>query len=66
MEGKVGKGKLLVCSIDIETDLEKRPATKQFRKGLVEYMLSDAFNPQTVITTEMIKEIFSEGNIDEK
>ena len=64
MEVKVGKGKLLVCSIDIETDLDKRPATKQFRKGLVEYMLSDAFNPQTVITVNMIKEIFSDGNVD--
>ncbi len=64
MEGKVGTGKLLVCSIDIERDLDKRPATKQFRKGLVEYMSSDTFNPQTAITVEMIKEIFSEANVD--
>jgi len=66
MEGKVGKGKLMVCSIDIETDLEKRPATKQFRKGLMEYILSDVFKPQTVITVEMIKELFNTGNGDEK
>ena len=66
MEGKVGKGKLLVCSIDIETDLDKRPATKQFRKGLMEYVLSDAFNPHTVITVEMIEELFNTGNGDEK
>ena len=44
-EAKVGKGKLLVCSADLQHDLNTRPAAAQFRQSLLEYMASDAFNP---------------------
>jgi hypothetical protein len=57
-EAKVGKGKLLICSIDIEKDLDKRPATKLFRQGLIKYILSNSFNPETEVSIEMIQELF--------
>ena len=57
-EAKVGNGKLIICSIDIEKELDKRPAAKQFRKGLIEYILSDSFNPETEVSVEMIRELF--------
>ena len=44
-EAKVGTGKLMVCSIDIEKDLGKRPTACQFRRSLLDHMASDAFNP---------------------
>ena len=44
-EAKVGKGKLLVCSADLQHDLNTRPAAAQFRQSLLEYMASDKFNP---------------------
>lgn len=44
-EARVGKGKLLVCSADLQSDLDKRPAAAQFRQSLLEYMGSEAFNP---------------------
>lgn len=44
-EARVGKGRLLVCSADLQTDLSKRPAAAQFRQSLLEYMASDRFNP---------------------
>lgn len=44
-EAKVSKGKLLVCSADLQHDLSTRPAASQFRQSLLEYMASDAFNP---------------------
>ncbi|TWO34556.1 hypothetical protein E1J38_001495 [Seonamhaeicola sediminis] len=57
-EAKVGKGKLLICSIDIESDLEKRPATQQFRKSLIAYLKSSDFNPQWQIEPKSISEVF--------
>ena len=44
-EARVGKGKLLVCSADLQRDLNNRPAASQFRQSLLEYMASDDFNP---------------------
>lgn len=64
VEVRVGKGKLLICSIDIEKDLNNRPATKQFRQGLIEYILSDSFNPETEVSVEMIQELFNVKSIE--
>jgi hypothetical protein len=44
-ECKTGKGKLMVCSMDIYSDLENRPVARQFRRSLLQYMASDKFNP---------------------
>ena len=48
-EARIGKGKILVCSADIQHDLSSRPAAAQFRQSLLEYMASDKFQPQTEI-----------------
>jgi hypothetical protein len=44
-EAKVGKGKLMVCGASLDSDLDKRPAARQFRRSLEQYMSSDKFNP---------------------
>lgn len=44
-EATVGNGKLMVCSIDIEKDLGKRPTARQFRSSLLDYMASGSFKP---------------------
>lgn len=49
-EARVGKGKLLVCSADLQTNLSGRPAAAQFRQSLLEYMDSDRFNPEQKLT----------------
>ncbi|MCV9386650.1 sugar-binding domain-containing protein [Reichenbachiella ulvae] len=66
-EAKVGEGKLLICSIDLESDLDNRPATRQFRKSLMNYLKSSAFDPQWQIKPEAIAEIFAKeaGTDDE-
>ena len=48
-EARIGKGKILVCSADIQHDLSSRPAAAQFRQSLLEYMASDKFQPQTEV-----------------
>ncbi|TWO34538.1 hypothetical protein E1J38_001400 [Seonamhaeicola sediminis] len=57
-EAKVGNGKLVICSIDIENDLDKRPVTTLLRNNILKYISSDDFNPSTEVSAEMVKEIF--------
>lgn len=45
METRYGKGSLLVCTLDILTDLSSRPAAKQLRHSILRYMDSPAFAP---------------------
>lgn len=58
-ETKVGDGKLVVCSVDLLKDMDKKPAASQFRQSILEYMASDNFNPQQEVNIETIKELFN-------
>ncbi|MBI9019277.1 MAG: discoidin domain-containing protein [Phycisphaerae bacterium] len=58
LEAKVGQGKLMICSIDILNDLDNRPAARQLRKSLVNYMKSDSFKPRTKIAVKSLSELF--------
>lgn len=51
-EAKVGTGKLLFTSIDLHSDLEKRPVARQLRKSLLDYMTSKSFDPKQIIKKE--------------
>ncbi len=48
-ETKVGKGKLLVCTLDLNRDLDKRPVARQLRQSLLAYAASPDFKPTTEI-----------------
>lgn len=58
MEGKVGNGKLMVCSVDLQKDLDKRPAARQFRQSILEYMASDRFSPSASIDPEKVRALY--------
>jgi hypothetical protein len=59
-EAAVGAGKLMVCTMDISSDLDKRPAARQFRASLLSYLKSDAFQPRTTITERQLRGCFPE------
>jgi hypothetical protein len=59
-EAKTGNGKLLVCSIDMENDLDERPATKQLYRSIIDYMKSDSFSPDTRIELSGIRELLKD------
>ncbi|MGB0259189.1 MAG: hypothetical protein ACPGES_11105 [Coraliomargarita sp.] len=59
-EAKVGKGRLIVCSMDLDSDLDMRPVARQFRYSLLEYMNSAAFAPDTDITLEQLRSLYRE------
>ncbi len=44
-ECKVGNGKLMVSSINFNQSMEQRPSARQLKKSIIEYMSSEAFNP---------------------
>ena len=56
-ETKAGKGKLMVCSADIVNNLNKRPAARQFRLSIEQYMASDKFNPTTELDLDLVKSV---------
>jgi len=51
-ETKVGKGKLLVCTLDLNRDLAKRPVARQLRQSLLQYAASPDFKPSMEIPLE--------------
>lgn len=54
IEMKAGKGKLIISSIDLWHNLNKRPAAKQLRYSLEQYMNSSAFNPVAACSDEQL------------
>jgi beta-galactosidase len=58
-EAKVGRGSLLVCGYDLATNLEKRPAAKQFRRSLFRYAGRAAFRPTAEVPLDWLESRFS-------
>lgn len=44
-EAKCGKGSIMVCSIDMKSNLNERISSKQLKASILEYMNSKDFNP---------------------
>ena len=59
-EAKVGGGKLMVCSVDLENNLDQRPAARQFRHSLLKYMNSADFAPAGSLNMKQLKTLFRE------
>jgi len=53
-ESKVGNGKLIVCSIDMN-HLSERPVARQLQYSLLRYMNSSSFNPKKTLDAEELK-----------
>ena len=58
-EANVGKGKLVMTTMDLNTNLDKRIVARQMRTSILSYMLSDKFKPQWTITQECIADLFT-------
>lgn len=59
VEAKVGEGKLIFSSIDLTSDLANRPAARQLRHSLLNYMESGDFDPQTVLDLSSLQKLQS-------
>jgi hypothetical protein len=57
-EAKVGKGKLMVCSVDLSKNSATQPVVAQFKQSILEYMASDKFNPKHELQAELIQSLY--------
>ncbi len=57
VEAKVGKGKILVSSIDFNKMMSDRPAARQLKHSIRKYMDSAAFNPEVDIPIIQLKQL---------
>ncbi len=65
-EAKVGSGKLLVATPDLENALDKRIAARQLRRSLLDYMASAKFDPKVVVSTANFRDVFFDTKIMKK
>ena len=58
-EAKLGTGKLLVCSIDLDSGLDQNPVARQMRHSLLQYMKSERFDPKIEVTAEAVARLMT-------
>ncbi|MDP4248599.1 MAG: glycoside hydrolase family 2 TIM barrel-domain containing protein [Bacteroidota bacterium] len=54
-ETRVGKGKLLICALDLDTDADSRPAARQLKNSLLNYAVGPAFNPTHELPVDFLE-----------
>ena len=57
-EFKVGEGRVLVCMSDLEA-VAQTPEGAQFRRSILDYMLSDEFAPTEQLSAEELSQLLS-------
>ncbi len=62
-ECRVGKGRLMVCAADLQSNLDDRSVAAQLRKSLLEYMTTDAFTPSTELTAKQLLSLHFDNQI---
>lgn len=65
-ECTVGSGRLLVCSFDIERNLDSRPVARQLRHSLLAYMQTDAFQPKVSVTPAQFATVLFDSQVMRK
>ncbi|MCL5099440.1 MAG: hypothetical protein M1608_18280 [Candidatus Omnitrophica bacterium] len=56
-ETRVGPGRLLVCSFDLESNLNKRPVARQIRSSLLSYMAGSRFDPKIELAPGLLDKL---------
>ena len=58
-EAKVGRGKLVMTTMDITNNLDKRIVARQMRESILSYMQSDKFAPAWDININNVSDLFT-------
>lgn len=61
-EYTVGNGKLIICGIDIENDMDSRPVAAQLRRSLIDYMSSDSFAPKVSMELKELRQLLEKND----
>ena len=59
-EAKAGKGKIIVCSVDLKTGLANRPVARQMRYSLERYITSEEFKPKIPVSISQLRGLFKQ------
>ena len=59
IEARVLKGRLLMTTMDLQTDLDRRIVARQMRHAILDYMQSADFQPQLTLQPEVITHFFT-------
>jgi hypothetical protein len=57
LEARVGKGRLLVTSLDLDRDLETNPVARQMRHSLLRYVAGDRFAPGVEVSADAVRSL---------
>jgi hypothetical protein len=65
-EAKVGQGRLMVCSADLQSNPELRPVARQLYISIINYMNSNKFRPEYTVESAHVADLFSKiaGNVN--
>jgi hypothetical protein len=58
LEARVLNGRLLMTTMDITRNLDRRPVARQLRYSILRYMASADFRPAISVGTEVIQHLF--------
>ncbi|MBO6013468.1 MAG: beta-galactosidase [Bacteroidales bacterium] len=58
-EAKVGKGRLVMTTMNLSRDLDKRLVARQLRYSILKYMQSNEFQPQFELDPSVIRNLFT-------
>ena len=58
-ECRVGRGRLIVTSMDLQSDLDHRIVARQMRHSILRYMKSADFHPAYELSPEFIQQLFT-------
>ena len=59
VEAKVGKGRLLMTTMDISSRLDSRHVARQMRQAILDYMQSSDFKPTLTLTPDQVAHFFT-------
>lgn len=58
-EANIGKGKLVMTTMDITNNLNQRMVARQMRESILHYMQSDKFQPQWTLDAQLVADLFT-------
>ena len=61
IEARVGKGKLLMTTMDLSSDLQHRLVAAQMRKAILQYMSGADFQPSLTLDAAVITDFFTQS-----
>ena len=59
IEARVGEGRLLMTTMDITSDLDRRPVARQMRRAILNYMQSEDFLPSLTLPVKVVTDFYT-------